>query len=111
MLQARPFSVGKKGVVTLAYAKQFLQMRQRLTYRRAVRIRPEETPGCFARTPVKAEAGKGLIRADVNIGVALTVPQQHIKIRLMLFDEIQLQEERFFLRCGHGDFHPLGHAH
>ena len=97
-------------VLTGAQQEGFLQCVQR----------PHDRPGTGERTEIVAlihlgpaillDLGRFMVPADQDVGKRFVVTQQYVETRLKALDETRFQQQRFGLRLGDHELHPLGHG-
>ena len=108
ILQAGSGAVIEIGVIAIAHAEQPLQLLQGLAYRAGRRIRPEEAPGLLARSAIKVEPRKIVLRLQMQVGKTLVIAQHDVEARTVLLDEVELEQQRLGIGIGDGDFHVRG---
>ncbi len=100
-MQAGTRAVLKKRIAAIANQEQLLQVVERLAHRAAAGIRPEVTPLAGARPAVETQPRKRMVGGDVDVGVALVVPQQDVEPRLVLLDQVVFEQQRLRFGVGH----------
>jgi len=111
VLQTGPGTVAEEGVLALTQLEELLQQPQCLTHRTRARVRPEVTPSPVAGSPVQRQARERLADGNVDVRVALVVPENDVVAGPVSLDEVAFQQEGFALRGRHGNLHrgDLGH--
>ena len=66
-------------------------------HRPHIRIRAKVFPPVPDHPPGLDDPGKGLVQRDLDIGIGLIVPQQHVVPGHVFFDEVVFQDQGFHL--------------
>ena len=103
--QAGPGAVVVNRVFAGAQAKHLLHQLDRLLHRPGVRVGPEVAVLAVHRAAEVRHAREG-VRDDLQVRVALVVPEQDVEARGQRLDEVVLQQQRFGLGAHHGGFQP-----
>ena len=105
MLQAWSAAVGVEGVAAIAQPEQLLQEVERITDRAGARVRPEVAAGLAPVAAVEREAREGM-RGDLQVRVRLVVAQQDVVARVVLLDQVELEQQGLGLGVHHRDLDP-----
>ena len=92
VLQARTAAILEERVLAVAQLEELLQLQQRFARRTCARVRAEQAAGAHAWSPVEREPREGGLGRDVDVRKALVITQHHVEARLVLLDEVVLEE-------------------
>ena len=88
--------------------EQLLEQIERLIDGLRVRERSEIARGAVAERARAKDAWEIFAQRDLHVGIGLVVLEPDVVARLVLLDEIRLEEVGLRDRAGHGEFHALG---
>ncbi len=106
----RPRPAAKDGVPAPPHGIEGLNDLQEVFCVFRVRMGPEIEGAVVFDRPRDAEGGKFVLHAQSQGDIGLVVLQDHVVLRLVLLDEVILQQERLFFIPGQHDRHILGRA-
>ena len=97
VLQARARTVREERVLARPQPEELLQQQQRLARRGGARVRTEEAARQLPRAAIERDA-RILVARHVDEREALVVLEQHVVARLVLLDQVVLEQQRLGLR-------------
>ena len=100
--QAGTGAVGIDRILALTHRKNLLHQMQTLAHRTARGVRAEVLPLHLASAAMDADA-RMLVRGDDDPGVGFVVSQQHVIARLVLLDQVVLEDQGLGLGVSDGD--------